>query len=128
MEHWLEILPETRGNVHSMIDAAPDGYVAHIGPNTRTLEQNAKLWAMLNDVGRQVDWYGQKLGPYDWKHIFTAALKKSRAVPGIDGGIVILGTSTSKMNKLDFSELIELILAFGAEHGVKWSEHDIPIT
>jgi len=122
MEHWLEILPETRGHVHNMVDAVPDGYVCHLGPNTRTTEQNAKLWAMLNDVARQVDWYGQKLGAYDWKHIFTAGLKKTRAVPGIDGGVVILGTSTSKMNKLEFSELLELMYAFGAEHDVKWSE------
>lgn len=125
MEQWLEILPETRSTVHSMVDAAPNGYVCHLGPNTRTTEQNSKLWAMLNDVARDVDWYGQKLGPYDWKHIFTAGLKKSRCVPGLDGGVVILGTSTSHMNKLEFSELIELILAFGAEHQVRWSNENL---
>lgn len=124
MEVFLELWPENRDRIKSMIDAAPDNHVVHIGPNTRTLEQNAKLWAMLNDVARQVEWYGQKLGPYDWKHMFTAALKKSRSVPGIDGGIVILGTSTSKMNKAEFSELIEVIYAFGAERGVIWSEHE----
>lgn len=121
MEHWVELVPENRSWAHSLLDAVPDTYVMHVGPNTRSLEQNAKLWAMLNDVGRQVDWYGQKLGPYDWKHIFTAALKKARCVPGLDGGVVVLGTSTSHMNKLEFSELIELILCFGAEHDVKWT-------
>lgn len=124
MEIWTEIFPETRDIIKANIDAAPDGYVCHLGPNTRTTEQNKKLWAMLNDVARQVEWYGQKLGPYDWKHIFTAGLKKSRAVPGIDGGVVILGMSTSKMNKLEFSELIELIYAFGAERGVNWSDSE----
>lgn len=122
MEGFYEIFPETRAQIKSVLDAVPDGYIAHIGPNTRTLEQNKKLWAMLNDVARQVNWYGQTLGPYDWKHIFTAGLKKSRAVPGIDGGVVVLGQSTSKMNKLEFSELIELMLAFGSDHNVRWTD------
>jgi hypothetical protein len=122
MEHWYEVLPETRSSIKTMIDCVPNGYVCHLGPNTRTIEQNAKLWAMLNDVARDVTWYGEKLGPYDWKHIFTAGLKKSKCVPGIDGGVVVLGYSTSRMSKLEFSELIELILAFGAQHNVAFKE------
>lgn len=85
---------------------------------TRSLEQNNRLWAMLTDVSEQVDWYGQKLSPEDWKHIFTAALKKTRAVPGIDGGVVVLGQSTSKMTKAEMTELQTLMEAFGAERGV----------
>jgi hypothetical protein len=77
---------------------------------------------MLHDISDQVDWYGQKLTPEEWKDVLTAGLKKQRAVPGIDGGFVILGAHTSTMSKGDLSELIELIAAFGAEHGVVWSE------
>jgi hypothetical protein len=88
----------------------------------RSLDQNAKLWPMLSDVSRQVDWYGLALQEEDWKHIFTASLKKQRAVPGIDGGFVVLGVSTRKLRKKEFSDLIEIIYAFGAEHQVSWSE------
>lgn len=88
----------------------------------RTLDQNSKLWPMLGDVSRQVQWHGQYLKDFDWKDIFTAALKRYRAVPGIDGGIVLLGMRTSRMTKSEFSELVESIYAFGAEHGVVWSE------
>ena len=35
--------------------------VVEIKPATRTLAQNARLWAMLTDVSKQVDWYGRKL-------------------------------------------------------------------
>ena len=35
---------------------------------------------------------------------------------------MFLGSSTSRMNKAQFSELIELIYNYGAEHGVQWSE------
>lgn len=88
----------------------------------RSLDQNAKLWALLADVSAQVDWYGEKLTTDDWKQVFSASWKKQKAVPGIDGGFVVCGVSTSKLNKKDFSELIEIIYAFGAEHGVQWSE------
>lgn len=94
----------------------------HITRPKRTLDQNAKLWPMLGDVSRQVEWYGQKLRPEEWKDVFTAGLKKQRAVPGIDGGFVILGAHTSTMTVRELSELVEIIYAFGAEHDVKWSE------
>lgn len=89
---------------------------------TRSLEQNAKLWAMLGEIAEQVEWYGQKLSPEDWKHILTASLKKQRAVPGIDGGFVVLGQSTSKMSVAEMSELIELMHAFGAQQNVKFTD------
>ena len=87
----------------------------------RSLSQNALLWPLLTDISKQVEWYGQHMSPEDWKHMLTASLTRQRAVPGIDGGFVVLGLSTSKMSKELFSQLIELIYAFGAERGIKWS-------
>lgn len=103
---------------------APDGYVVEIKPKTRSLEQNAALWAMLTDVSRQVDWHGQKLTPEDWKHVFSASLKQQRAVPGLDGGFVVLGQSTSKMTVREMSDLMVLISAFGAERSVRFTGSD----
>ena len=88
----------------------------------RSDEQNAKMWAMLGDVSRQVKWYGQDLTPEDWKHVFTASLTKQRAVPGIDGGFVVLGVSTRDKPKEWFSDLFQVIYAFGSEKGVIWSD------
>lgn len=88
----------------------------------RTNEQNDLMWALLTDVSVQVEWYGKKMTPEDWKHVFTAALKKQEMVPGIDGGIVALGQSTSRMTKAQLSDLIELIYAFGAEQGVVFKD------
>ena len=101
---------------------APSGYVIEIREPTRTLDQNALLWPLLTEVSRQVDWYGQKLTEDEWKDVFTAGLRKQKAVPGIDGGFVMVGSKTSRMNKREFSELVELIYAFGAERGVKFTE------
>ncbi len=100
------------------------GHKIHITarPPTRSLEQNARLWAALTDVSRQVDWYGQKLAPEDWKAIFSASLAKQRAVPGLERGtMVVLGQSTSQMTVAEMSDLLELINAFAAEHDVKFS-------
>lgn len=106
------------------VTLAPAGFVVEVKPKTRSLEQNAALWAMLTDVSRQVDWHGQKLTPEDWKHVFSASLKQQRAVPGLDGGFVVLGQSTSKMTVREMSDLMEIITAFGAERGVRFSGSD----
>lgn len=102
--------------------AAPAGYAVTIGDATRTTDQNAKLWPMLHDVAQQVDWYGNRLSEEEWKDVFSAALRKQKVVPGLDGGFVVCGQSTSKMGKREFADLIELIYAFGAERSVVWSE------
>ncbi len=68
----------------------------------------------------------QRLSPDDWKHVMSAGLKRERRIAdGIDGGFVILGQYTHKMSKAEMTELIELIQAFGAERGVKWSGEDM---
>jgi hypothetical protein len=88
----------------------------------RTLQQNKRLWAMLTDISQQVDWYGRRLSQWAWKDVFTAALKKQDVVPGIDGGFVVLGQHTSRFSVAQMSELIDLMLAFGAEHKVSWTD------
>lgn len=87
---------------------------------TRSTAQNALLWARLTDIARDVDWHGQKLSTQDWKEMSTAAIKKQRVVPGIEGGFVVLGASTSKMTKQEMGELLDFLMAFGDQHGVSW--------
>ena len=94
---------------------------------TRSLEQNSRMWALLTDVSRQVEWPVdgklQRLSPEDWKTILTAALTKGqRVAQGVDGGFVMLGTSTSRMKVGEMCELQDLIEAFGAERGVEWTD------
>ena len=88
----------------------------------RSLPQNARMWAMLAEVAAQVDWHGQRLSDAEWKDVFSASLKRQKVVPGIDGGFVVLGSSTSKMSKAEMSDLMELMSAFGSQHGVKFTD------
>lgn len=95
-----------------------------IKTETRSLEQNARMWAMLTDVSRQVIWHGQKLSPEDWKCMATAALKKQRVIPGIEGGFVVLGDSTSQMTIAEMGELMDFLEAFGAQHDVRFAAYE----
>lgn len=93
----------------------------------RGLLSNAKMWAMLSDVSKQVDWPVngkiQKLDAEDWKALITAAAKQeTRVAAGLNGGAVMLGVSTRKMTVLEMSDVIEQLYAFGAERGVVWSD------
>ena len=101
-----------------------------LGREKRSLAQNKKLWPMLNDLSHQIDWNGGKLTPEQWKDLLTGSFAGQTPMPAIGGnGIVFIGTgrSTSKMNKSEFSELIEFIYSEGAELGVRWSEPAISL-
>lgn len=90
----------------------------------RSDAQNRRMWAMLRDIARQVVWYGQKLSDEDWKHILSASVQKQRAVPGLDGGFVVLGVSTRRQSKKWFNDMFEVMEAFAAEQGVKFTTAD----
>jgi len=86
----------------------------------RSINQNRMMWANLEDIAQQVVWYGVKLTKDEWKDVLTAALKKQKVVPGIEGGFVVIGARTSKMTVPEMTELIELSTAFGTQQGVKF--------
>lgn len=92
---------------------------------TRSTPQNRMLWSCLHDIAKQVVWHGQRLDAEAWKDMATAALKRQRVVPGIDGGFVVLGTRTSQMTRAEMTELIDYLHAFGDQHDVQWSPPSI---
>lgn len=117
--HFVLINDQARRNAAEYCRTAPEGYHVVVQPPTRNLDQNAALWAMLNEVAAQVVWHGRKLDAESWKHIFSSSLRKQDVVPNLDGtGFVVMGVSTSKMSKAEMSEMLELIAAFAAQHGV----------
>ncbi len=103
---------------------APTGTRVMFQASRRSTDSNAKMWVLLTEISQQVEWHGMKLPPADWKLIFMHALNSElRIVPSIDGkGFVNLGTSSSSLSKQEMSMLIELILMFGAQRGVKFGD------
>lgn len=102
------------------IEQSPVGTRIDFKGVRRSVDQNSLMWARLTDVATQLRWHGQFLKASDWKLVMLDALKReTRIVPNIDGtGFVNLGRSSSDLSKEEFTGLLELIAAFGAEHGV----------
>jgi len=103
---------------------APIGTRIGFQATKRSLPANDRLWAMLTEVAQQVPWHGLKLSADDYKLIFLDALKKElRVVPNLDGdGFVNLGRSSSDLSKEEFSDLLALIEAWGANHNVRFND------
>lgn len=88
----------------------------------RSLPQNRLMWSRLGELSKSVVWHGQKLTAEEWKDVCTAALKRQKVVPGIDGGFCVLGSSTSRMTVAEMTEMLDFIEAFGAQQGVKFAD------
>ena len=125
MSRWSFIVgPATRARLHQWLDRARDGMRIEFSEPARTDAQNRLLWPLLTALSEQVVWGGLTLSPEDWKDIMTAGLRREiRTALNIDrNGYVMLGMRTSRMTKAEFSELIELIRAFGAREGVDFGD------
>lgn len=116
--------PADRTLISSWATQAPIGTRVAFKATKRSIPQNSRLWAMLTDIARQLPWHGQKLTPDDWKLVFLDGLKREkRLVPAIEGdGFVDLGRSSSDLSKEEMTDLIELMMAFGANHNVVFGD------
>lgn len=112
--------PVAREKAKRLIDAAPERAVVTVRPERRSDDQNAKLWAMLSEVSRAKPG-GRVMPPENWKALFmSAAGFRCTFEPSLDGaGVVPLGFKSSRLSKAEFSDLIECISAFAAEHGIE---------
>ena len=105
-----------------LIERAPPGAVVNVREAKRTNEQNDKMWAMLSDISRSKP-MGRRHTPDDWKAILMNACGwECQFLEGLDGRPFPQGFRSSNLTKSQMSTLIEYMMAFGAEHGVAWSE------
>jgi hypothetical protein len=105
-----------------MIDQAPYDAVVKIGAATRSTDQNNKMWAMLSDISRAKP-EGRVHTAEVWKCLFMNALGHETAFEvGLDNRPFPIGFQSSRLTKAQMGDLIELIYAYGGEHGVAWSE------
>jgi hypothetical protein len=108
------------------IRGAPAGTRLEFKEAKRTLPQNDKMWAALTDVASQVEHCGRRYPPDVWKCLFLHQLgREVQMIPSLEGEVVIpIGLSSSDLGKSEMADLIELIQAWGAEHGVKFGGPD----
>lgn len=117
--------PAARANAIKAIQQAPDMWRVEIKPPTRSLDQNAALWPRLDALSRQLPWDGEHLTPDEWKDLLIACLRKQKVVRGIEGGLVFLGARSSRMDKEEFSDLLDFIDAFAAQRGIDLREREV---
>lgn len=106
------------------IENVPDGTRVIFQEPKRTTEQSDRMWAMLTEVSTQTTLGGVKYTPDDWKCIFMAQLgHETRFLPRLEGGgFVPVGFRSSELSKSEMSDLMELIAAYGAQHGVAFND------
>jgi hypothetical protein len=112
--------PVDRQRVAKWAQTAPWGTRVEFKEAKRTLPQNSRMWAMLTDIATQVDHQGRKYTPDQWKVLFMHACgREVQFLPALDGSAFIpWGQSSSDLGKAEMSDLIEFMMAWGAEHGV----------
>jgi hypothetical protein len=121
----LHLVNDTvRARAHQWIDKAPPGTRVEFKAPQRSPEQNSMMWALLTDIATQKKHHGRRYTADAWKAMFLHALGQEVIfLPSLDGATVIpYGRSSSDLSKEEMSELIELILAWGAENGVVFTE------
>lgn len=107
------------------VQAAPTGFSVRVAEPTRSVEQNAALWPLLDAFSVQKQWPVNgalmTLSAEEWKDLLSAsfAQEQMRMAPLVGGpGMVMLGLRTSNMGKKRFSEFLEFIHSAAVELGV----------
>lgn len=107
------------------IEQSPVGMRIEYKAPRRTIAQNSLLWAKLTDLSVHLRWHGKHLTANDYKILLLDALQRetTRVVPNVDGtGFVDLGRSSSDLSKEEMGQFLDLIDAFGAQHGVIFND------
>lgn len=114
-----------RQNALRCVQDAPSGYGVTVAELTRSVEQNAAQWPILDAFSKQLQWpvngRMEWLTDTEWKDILTAAFEREsvRLAMAFDGpGVVMLGQRTSKFGKRKFSDWLEFLHAAAAARGV----------
>ena len=122
------IMPIGRQNALEAVRDAPEGFAVTVAEASRTLDQNAAQWPILQAFAEQLQWpvNGRMVAmtPDEWKDVLTAAFRRetARLAMGLDGGVVMLGARTSQMGKKEFSEWLEFLKATAADRSISLSD------
>ena len=107
-----------RDRAHRLVTAAPPGSVVEVRQPRRTIDQNARLWAMLSEISMQKPG-GREMTPDVWKAAFmNAAGHAVQFEVGLDGRPFPVGFRSSRLTKAQMADLQTFIEQWCAENGV----------
>jgi hypothetical protein len=123
----ITLTPGARDQAHAWVEKAlrlwqpGAAWVMELRPARRSDAQNVALWSLLGQIVKARPVHnGVQMDAETYKCLFLAALgREVRFVPTLDGSSMLpLGLRSSKLTKAEFSDLIELILAWCAANDI----------
>lgn len=122
------ISSRVRDNALAAVNEAEPGAIVSVSPPKRSLEQNAKLHAILTDLARSpLTWAGKRRTVEEWKMLAVSAhavatKEAGEIIPGLEGEFVAIRESTAQMSVKRASSLIEYLISFCLAHDVPLKE------
>ena len=108
-----------RMRLRAWVNNCPPGTRIEFRAPRRSIDQNARLWAMIGDVAKAKPG-GRDYDPDDWKCLFMAAWRKEfRVLPSLDGRSLVPIYRSSELSKTEMADLQEFIAAWCVENGVE---------
>lgn len=111
-----------RVNASEAVREAPQGYCVTIAEPTRSLEQNAAQWPILQEFAsqKQLCVNGELVwaSADDWKDVLTAAFEAEMRVAVFQGRMILLGQRTREFGKKKFGDWLEFLHSMAVEMGV----------
>lgn len=89
---------------------------------TRTLAQNARMWALLHRLSERYRPDGQSFAPETWHHYFRDQFLGRVDVRLPDGRVVAVPRSTTELDTHEMADYQTQIEAWCAERGVTLDE------
>lgn len=129
----IVLTPGARDQAHAWLEKAVRNYqpgqpwVMELRPSKRSDAQNSALWSLLGQIVKARPVHnGVQMDAETYKALFLAALgREVRFVPTLDGTSMLpLGLRSSKLTKVEFADLLELILAWCAANAVEVKHFD----
>lgn len=113
--------PDRLRGMSWVYNSDPGTRVVLFGPR-RSIDQNARMWAMLADIKRQSERF-KNYDADDLKTIFMHAWRREiRVLPSLDGASLIPVYRSSELSKSEMADLQEFISAWAAENGIEIGE------
>jgi hypothetical protein len=114
---------DIRRHVQEEVWNSPDNSRVTIGPESRSLDQNAAQWPYLEGFAKQkqlcINGVMEWATPDDWKDVLTACYKGEMRMAAFDGRVIMMPQRTSKMGKKVFGEWMEYLVAMAAQSEVE---------
>lgn len=95
----------------------------------RTIDQNSKYHAIVQEIAEQASHLGSKWDAESWKRLLLDAFAKEtkrprgKVIPNLTGdGVVEIGLQSRKFTKQDASEFVEWLHWWCSQNGVELSQ------